>query len=370
MSKTLPKILLLDDEPSNLDALERLFRKHGEVLKCQSGSEALEKLREHSVVEVMIVDQKMPGMTGVEFLEKSLATHPDSVRILLTGYTDSDDIISAINRAQIYRYIHKPWEPLDLTRTLEEALEKFRMQQEIFVKNRELQALDQAKNNFMILVNHELKTPLTALVSFAELLSETNLDFEQKKYLDRVSQATQRLREIVDDVMVVVRAQTNTLKMNPQKLEIKLFASLADNFQKLAEKKNVRINTDSLLTSSESIYADAFLLKDVLHKLIHNAIKYAEENSSVDVKCETLLDVNSSSIEISIFNKGPNISSKTLENLHRAFFLDEEILHHSSGLGLGLHISSQIARLHRGKLIVENRPDGVRVAIQIPVSKS
>ena len=103
-------ILCVDDETDNVDALERLFRRKYNVLKATSGAAAL-KIMEDEKVSLIVTDQRMPGMTGVEFLAKSMKLQADPVRILLTGYTDIESVISAINSGQIYRYVTKPWDP-------------------------------------------------------------------------------------------------------------------------------------------------------------------------------------------------------------------------------------------------------------------
>ena len=99
-------ILCVDDEIDNVDALERLFRKKYTVLKATSGAEALKVLDEHQgPVALIITDQRMPEMTGVEFLEKTLDSHPETVRILLTGYTDLESVIMVGNKGQNFKYL-------------------------------------------------------------------------------------------------------------------------------------------------------------------------------------------------------------------------------------------------------------------------
>ncbi|NJL23925.1 MAG: response regulator [Calothrix sp. SM1_5_4] len=172
-------ILCVDDEVDNVDALERLFRRKYNVFRATSGKEALKVLKDNPV-SLIVSDQRMPGMTGVELLAKSIDYRPDAVRVLLTGYTDIESVISAINSGQVYRYVTKPWDPVDLGNTIDKAIERYEMALELREKNaalekalRELRSLDQAKSNFMILINHELKTPLTSMLSFIELLRES-----------------------------------------------------------------------------------------------------------------------------------------------------------------------------------------------------
>jgi len=118
------KILIVDDEPANLRALARLFRDEYEVFTAGSGDEALALLGQHDVA-LLITDQRMPGMTGIELLKKTVPLRPRMVRIILTGYTDVDALVEAINCGQVYRYVAKPWNNEELRITVKRALEHF-----------------------------------------------------------------------------------------------------------------------------------------------------------------------------------------------------------------------------------------------------
>jgi len=118
------KILIVDDEPPNLRALERLFREQYEVLTAVSGADALEILNQHDVA-LLITDQRMPEMTGIELLKKTVTLRPRMVRIILTGYTDIDALVEAINCGQVYRYVSKPWTNEELRLTVRRALEHY-----------------------------------------------------------------------------------------------------------------------------------------------------------------------------------------------------------------------------------------------------
>lgn len=115
------KMLVVDDEPDNLDLLYRTFRRDFSVLRAESGQQALEILSEHGEVAVIISDQRMPEMKGTEFLSKTVPDFPDTVRIILTGFTDVEDLVDAINAGQVYRYITKPWNPDELKLVVDQA---------------------------------------------------------------------------------------------------------------------------------------------------------------------------------------------------------------------------------------------------------
>jgi response regulator RpfG family c-di-GMP phosphodiesterase len=120
------KIMIVDDEPANLRTLERLFRQDYQVVTAQSGAEALALLEQHDVA-LLISDQRMPAMTGVELMSKTVAIRPHMVKILLTGYTDVGALIDAINSGLVYRYLTKPWNNDDLRLTVKRALERYEM---------------------------------------------------------------------------------------------------------------------------------------------------------------------------------------------------------------------------------------------------
>lgn len=113
-------VLYVDDEQHNLISFKATFRLKFNIITCISGDEALKALKEHEV-EVIITDQRMPEMTGVEFLETVLEIHPEPMRILLTGYTDINAVIDAINKGKIYKYLTKPWDAKELEETIESA---------------------------------------------------------------------------------------------------------------------------------------------------------------------------------------------------------------------------------------------------------
>ena len=103
------KILYVDDERGNIDYFRSVFRREYEIVTANSGEEGLDILLKNQDIPVILTDQRMPRMTGVEFLRKSIDIARDSIRILVTGYADMETVINAVNLGHIYYYISKPW---------------------------------------------------------------------------------------------------------------------------------------------------------------------------------------------------------------------------------------------------------------------
>ena len=128
MSK-LPSVLVIDDELRSVEALERILEDDFTVLKATSVREA-EAILAEETVQVVLCDQRMPGVTGVEFLKTVRERWPEAVRMIISGYTDAEDIIQGVNEAGIYQYVTKPWQPENLTLTLKNAVRLYDLQRQ------------------------------------------------------------------------------------------------------------------------------------------------------------------------------------------------------------------------------------------------
>lgn len=347
-------ILCVDDEPDIVEALERLLRKKYRILKATSGAEGLEILKSEKV-SLILCDQRMPKMTGVQFLSKSIKFNPDMIRILLTGYTDVESVIESINSGQIYRYVTKPWDPVDLANTVDKAIEKFELTEELKIKNlelekalKELKSLDEAKNQFMIVINHELKTPLTIMLSYLQLLEDTHLTEEQDKYLARVHTGALRLQTLINDVLELISAETGLLKVSAKKLSLKdIFVSAWEAHAKDADAKGLSLELDLEISQAKF---DEKILRSVAGRLIENAVKFGEANSKVKISSQKK---ENDSVEVAIKNKGKSLLKADIEKILKPFTLDEDVMNHTKGAGLGLSICRALLKAHHSSLSIE-----------------
>lgn len=122
-------VLYVDDEVNNLNSFKAAFRRDFNIHTAQSAREG-RKILDAEEIGVIITDQRMPGETGIEFLESILPVYPDTIRILLTGFSDINAVMGAINRGQVYKYLVKPWQDDELKMYIQNALELYNLRKE------------------------------------------------------------------------------------------------------------------------------------------------------------------------------------------------------------------------------------------------
>ncbi len=157
------KIMIVDDEPANLRTMLRLFRQDYQVVTAESGPEALALLQQHDVA-LLISDQRMPEMTGIELMKKTVALRPQMVKILLTGYTDVESLIESINCGLVYRYLTKPWNNDDLRLTVSRGLEHYeviRSKHLLDMENQRLRSLLSEIGEMAVEATSDLRPPVT-----------------------------------------------------------------------------------------------------------------------------------------------------------------------------------------------------------------
>jgi two-component system response regulator HupR/HoxA len=192
-------ILVVDDELANLQKLKRTFLSSYPVFEATSGEEALDILTRERVA-VIITDQRMPGMSGVELLRRALAVSPDCVRIILTGYTEVEDLMDAINQGHVHRYITKPWEPMSLRETVRKELESWQLRRENERLARELKRANETLARENVRLRQEVET-----------LRDSSVE------LSYASDAMRRLLELLNrvvgtDTTVLIQGETGTGK--------------------------------------------------------------------------------------------------------------------------------------------------------------
>lgn len=366
-------LLIVDDEKHMLGALQRILKDEGfRILSALSGEEGLKILKHHPEISLILCDQRMPGMTGGEMLEKARAIAPHAIRMLLTGYSDIEAVIEAINKGGIYRYLTKPWENAALKLEIKKALEFYELQQTVRDQHEKLKALDKAKDQFLMLISHELNTPLTMILSFTESylrgLAQTNE--ERQHFIERIHEGGLRLKELIDETIDLVEAQTKPLspKKTTFNLENLFQEIISDIHDKAIEKKITIENT----IKDIKLHADQSLMKKNFSKLLHYAIRSVEEKTHIWLSAKRS-DVTKNKIKkgitLTISYHGERLTAAQHRKIFSPFLIVGDILKHKTGAGLGLPLCRAIIEAHNGTISLSSSPSK-RTLIEITLPRS
>ena len=181
------KILCVDDEEAILKSLERTLRMKGYTICTASGGEEGLSLLEKEDVDLIIADQRMPGMCGSEFLRIAREKHPETIRIMLSGYSDFTSLTKAVNEGEIFRFISKPWDMDDLFSTIQAALEKKRVISIVEGVIRDVCEMTTLAENIKIESDEDQRT-VTIRVEKDELLSDDTVSKFMGLLLDSISE--------------------------------------------------------------------------------------------------------------------------------------------------------------------------------------
>jgi signal transduction histidine kinase len=366
-------VLVVDDEPEVLHSIHDLLRMEYQVVTCQSGQEAVEYLKAAPDVAVILSDQRMPGMSGVEVLQQARSIRPGTTRLLFTAYADIRAVIDAINEGHVFRYITKPWEPEEIESIIRQAVERHelirereRLLSELQDTNLKLTETNRLKGAFLEVASHELNTPVTVVVGLTDLWKLSMRDKASPaeiQWMERISLAAQRLAKTVDRMLKLVEDKEfgKTLTLEPVNLE-SLVRQVVGDLSPYAEARHQQIAM-RIEPELGQIEADSSKLMDVLINLIGNAIKFSPDQGTIHILAQGVPG-NPEWVRVQVQDEGPGVHPSEQQYLFEPFFTGFDTLHHSSGeyefckrgIGLGLCLVKTFVELHGGRVELRSAP--------------
>jgi two-component system sensor histidine kinase/response regulator len=388
-------ILCVDDEVIVLDALkEQLQQSFGKDLIieiAESSDEAIEifndMVEDNMEFPVIIADFIMPGMNGDELLTTFHKKSPLTKKIMLTGQASLQGVGNAVNHANLYRFISKPWDKSDLILTIREAIISFNQESIIKIQNEELlelnlnlekkveertqqlKELNATKDKFFSIIAHDLKNPFNTLMGFTELLRDNFEQFEQKQIKDYISILFETSRSsytLLKNLLDWARSQTGRLTIQPEKIDLKqMVRNVLQLIEMPAAKQKMKIQNN--IPAGIFVNADANTTDTILRNLVSNALKFTNDGGLITIECKA----GNNEIEICVTDTGIGIPE---ENLDKLFRIDENIstkgTDSETGTGLGLILCKEFVEKNKGKIWVESQLDkGSRFYFTLPAFK-
>ena len=379
-------ILVVDDEPDVVQSVRDLLRLDYKVLTATKAEDGVRLMAEYAV-DVVMTDQRMPEMTGVQFLDKIRGPHPEATRLLFTGYADIRAVIDAINQGNVYRYITKPWDPDELQTIIREACERH----DLIVKKRELtdelehanadlhaanarlREADELKTAFIRVASHELRTPLTILNGYAQLAVSVPTTPPLRDWLGRMKQAGVRLQGLIDQLLGMLAAGDFQTRARRRTFDVAgLLGDVGDEVEAFIGLRHQTLVRD-WPADAGTLSADREKVCDGLHQLLLNAIKFTPDGGTITLAAVRKDD----GVEFRVADTGCGMDEASLRQYGTAFFTQFDVAHHSSGvhehdcrgLGLGASLVRKFAELHGGRMTAVSEPGmGTTVTLYIPAT--
>jgi len=357
-----PKIIIIDDEEVVLDScLQILAGGHYEVSTATDGMQGLALIQE-SQPDLVFVDLKMPGISGLEVLEKVKELDATIVSVVITGFATVSSAVEAMKRGA-YDFLPKPFTPDEFRLITRRGLERRELTLETIALRREKEML---RENFAAIVSHELKSPLGALQQNLYVLSSElgdHLNETQKARLERMKVRLDDLMKLITSWLRVLSVDVNKIRENFFPLDVRqMIQKAVESTEPHAIRKDIEIVT-TVEENLRPINGDEVSFVEVLVNMIGNAVKYSYIGGKVYVNARE----QGEQIEISITDTGVGIAKEELPNLFNDFYRGKSGQTIEGSHGLGLTISRKIIEAHNGTMSVESElGKGTTFVIRVP----
>ena len=376
-------LLLVDDEPNNLLVLRGFLddEERWVIHEASTGEEAL-AIAEKTPLDVVVSDHRMPGMTGVDLLEKLRRIRPDVAGIVLTGYADMNALEAAINRANAFRFLRKPWEPADILEAIDQACAHVSQRRIIermvtlLAERGEMlrSSFDEMKKQQQALLHLERIGTIGRLASgVTHDLGNMVASLREAEYQLSQHSASPELRETFTLGLAHVEKILRTLKTlqdfaHAGKLEIAPAATDpadvvrdAVTISRMDLHFRLRKLVVDVAPALPPMQADRLKLSQALVNLIQNAVRATDKDAAVRIIANPLPD---GGLELAVEDDGPGVEPEQRPRLFQPFSAGKA----SEGLGMGLYMARLIVESHGGTIRLVDRPRGARFELHIPAA--
>ena len=356
-------VLVVDDEPGIRSGVKRILSGHVasfpfmdedyayECREAATGEEALELIDEQ-LPDIILLDNKLPGMSGIEVLEIIQQRKLDVIVAMITSYA-SLEVAARATDDGARDFIPKPFTPAELKSSIDLITKQY------FLKRITGKMKEEGKKiryQFLSVLSHELKSPLNAMEGYLRMMQDRELGESLKDYdqvLERSLQRVEGMRSLIMDLLDFTRIRLERKEEKIEHVNLRERAELSiSTIRPLAIQRNITVT----YSGREDCFFDADPgdVDIMMNNLLSNAVKYNREGGSAEISVED----HGSRIEIAVRDTGIGMSREEVSQLFREFVrIKNTRTEGISGSGLGLSIVSKIAELYKGHIKVESEPD-------------
>lgn len=367
------KVLVVDDEPGIRSGVVRILKNYTisfpfleedfsfEILEAETGEIALEII-ENKGVDIVLLDNKLPGIQGIEVLEKISKMRLDTAVMMITSYASLDIAVKATNFGA-YNFVPKPFTPDELKSSIEN------ISKHLFLK-RVTRAMKtegkQIRFQFLSVLSHELKSPLNAIEGYLKIMEEKQVGDNIDDYMSMIDRSLVRIksmRNLIVDMLDLTRIESGKKARKLSSVDLNEMASLAiDTIKPMAIQQNISL----VYKAQPNIFleADKDEVEIIFNNLLSNAVKYNREGGEVKI----IIEQKDNNITIIVSDTGIGISQEDLPKLFEEFSrIKNSETRNISGTGLGLSITKKMVELYNGKIDIDSKPNfGTTFTITIP----
>jgi two-component system, sensor histidine kinase and response regulator len=371
------KLLIVDDEPGIRSGARRVLQDFTvgypfmdedfsfDIIEAESGEKAIEFI-ENDTIDIILLDNKLPGIEGIEVLEYIKKNNYDISVMMITSYASLELAIKATNNGA-FNFVPKPFTPQELRTSVENITKNLflkRMTQKMKEEGKEI------RFQFLSVLSHELKSPINAIEGYLRMMQEKQIGDsvdDYKEMIDRSIERIKGMRSLILDLLDLTRMESGKKKRDLRKTDVAEIAkNVIDSIEPLAIQRNIKIQFEA----DEDTYmnADKSELEIIINNLVSNAVKYNVESGRVFVK----IFHSDNQLQIIVQDTGIGMSQEEMDLLFQDFVrIKNEKTKYVTGSGLGLSIAKKMTELYGGTINVESEADkGSKFIVSIPVIKN
>ena len=370
------KVLVVDDEPGIRSGVIRILKNFSigfpfmeddftfDVIEAETGEIALDIINQN-VPDIILLDNKLPGIQGIDLLEKISKMRLDTAVMMITSYASLDIAVKATNLGA-HNFVPKPFTPTELKSAIEN------ISKHLFLKRMTSKMKEEGKQirfQFLSVLSHELKSPLNAIEGYLKIMEEKQVGDNIDDYMSMIDRSLIRIkgmRNLIMDMLDLTRIESGKKSRKLHKTDLNMIAKMAiDTIKPMAIQHNVKVNAS--LDEDVFFMADQDEIEIILNNLLSNAVKYNRENGDLNF----VLKKSDAGIKIIVQDNGIGIKEEDIPKLFEEFSrIKTSETRNIAGTGLGLSITKKMIELYKGSIEVESKAgEGTKFTVRLPLNE-